>query len=936
MTISMFKLFIAGLALWVSLGAPLAVLAQEAVDAAGNTTGPSEPTGAPECTGAGCHQGEGQGEDQGTDQGANQGLGQGANNGLDVSNTNTGADSNNAGTIDAASSQATTLTNTAASVTDANAAGATGGNTANQNTGTGGITTGHAGIGVTQVVNDNTAVVGGQAGLSVSGHQGNYTGDLNLGIGANTANLNAGGPTSVRATNDTTGANSTNDAAVTTTTETLQEIQNDGLINNVLKLAASTGDNMASQNTGDGAITTGNADVGATLVNLLNNTVINGHLWVTVADIFGHLTGNINLPDFAALASLLPAAGGLAIDASNVNTGSDSTNTIDINQTQTATTKVSNDAAINTTIDASAITGGNTADKNTGGGFITTGDGSVTASNISVANTTIEGGNWILALVNAANRWLGFLVGDNGNVRALSPEETIRQIEAHNANTGADSTNTIAVNDTHTDTTHVDNDARINNDVTAAAITGRNTANENTGAGVIATGDAAVKVNAVNIANTTVKNGSLLVAVVNIFGDWLGDLLLGGNSLLAQAAAQEQIALDAANQNTGADSTNHVDIDIDRQHLTDIDNDADITTRLTANIDTGGNRTNRNTQGADIMTGHSLLALHSRSVANLTGLLLDPGLGITMMGLNDTTGFNSTNNVRARINDERVIDINNLANVSTIFGVLANTGGNEASQNTIGGTIITGDAAADVGIDNLINQVLVALGGGGLTVDAELINRLTGAESSNDPHLTLNHDLLTTILNRGLVTNLVDLLFNTGGNTANENTAGGHIVSGDICPTIALHNQLNKVSGVGGNLDLTNQGQVDNAARLKAISGDNTTRRNTAAGPSPDRPAGPCEQPVAVVPTPAPVPPLVEAVGGDEAEEEEEVVVEKAAEEQPVGRVAAAVEQVPVAVGQVLKRFPVAGASPWTIFAVGSLALLAVAHHFDRRQLRPS
>lgn len=945
------KIFIASLVIWLSLGNPMAVFAQEAVDAAGNPTGTTEPTGATECTGASCTQGMGQGENQGLDQGSDQGLTQGTTNGVSAGNTDTGADSNNQNAVNANTNNTTAVNNNATDTTNGTALGNTGGNANSMNTGNAGITSGNAGIGVTQVKNDNTAVVGGQAGLDVSGHNGDYNGDLNIGVGSNTADLNgSGGPISVQAVNDTTGANSTNSDQINTTTTNLTEVQNDGLINNILNLGAVSGQNKVDENTGNATVNTGNANVAATLVNLLNNTVIDGNLWVTVADIFGNLTGNINLPDFASLAALLPGYGssGTTIDASNQNTGSNSDNTIAINQTDATITRVNNDADINTTVNVNAITGQNTAEANTGGGSITTGTGSVAASNISVANTTIEGGNWVLALVNAANRWLGFLVGDNGQVQALSPEETLRQIQAKNANTGADSTNTIAVNNAHTDTTSVNNDARINNDVTASAITGQNDASMNTGAAAIATGDASVKVNAINIANTTVKHGSLLIAVVNIFGDWFGDLMYGGHAL-ASVSNPATVAINADNSHTGSDSTNTIDVNIDRTQQTQVHNQANVKTTLNANIDTGSNKANHNTNGAGIKTGDSLLALHSRAVANLTGITLDPALGLSITGLNDTTGANSENIIRARLNDQRIIDITNLANVSTIFGALTNTGNNEASGNTIGGNITTGDAAADVGIHNLINQVLLALGAGGndVAIDADFMNRLTGALSHNTNDLTATRDVLTTILNRGLVANLIDLLLNTGGNKANDNTVGGNIATGDPCVTGSIDNQINKVKAAGksGSFTAINDGQVINSAGVTATSGDNTANNNTSAGMADGSTSGPCHRAVAVVPTPSPEPLLGGSVGGGETNGGEGGGEEAVTE--PAPRVAAAQEHTSQPVGAgILQRFPVAGgrdvavwlagrkANPWYLFALGSIGLVAAAWHLDRRSRR--
>ncbi|MBI1833566.1 MAG: hypothetical protein HYR90_01950 [Candidatus Andersenbacteria bacterium] len=805
-----------GVAIFVStmlvFGLPSAVFAQEETPT--EQAPPSEETTAAPaevekpCT-SGCNQGANQGVGQGgptvedlggtydeqgsavlpagtqdTRQGAGQGTPQAASTSADVSgsNTNTGSGSTNTAGTNVSNTQTTGITNTATDSSSIDALGNTGGNTNSGNTKTGPTTTGNASIGVTQVKNDNTAVVGGDVGLAVSGHNGDYNGDLNLDFNG-LASLLAGDGSerSVQAVNNATGSNSSNDVVVSFEDISDTEVQNDGEITNDVDVAAITGQNDASRNTSGGTILTGDANIAATLVNLLNTTVLNGNVFVTVKDIFGNLTGNINIPDLGQLASFLSGGGQVGVEADNSNTGSNSSNSIDVDITDEDTFTVDNEANIDTTVRARAITGQNEASDNTGGGFIDTGDASVSASNITIANTTIEGGNWGLVIVNALNKWLGFLVGDSGEVRALSQDETIREVEARNNNTGSGSDNTIEVDDVTRDTTSVDNDADITNNITASAITGQNTANRNTGAGAIKTGNATVKATAINIANTTVKNANLGIAVVNIFGDWLGDLFYGGQSLFgANSAANTQVEVEAENENTGADSDNTVDVTVDRSHVTDITNDADISTTLETEIDTGNNRTNRNTRGGSIETGNSDLALHSRTIANLTALMDGGGLNIDVHGDNNSTGVDSKNIIRATVNDERIITVTNDANVSTILPGLVNTGNNESSDNTIGGEIESGDINAKVAVDNMVNRFILALGspittgtGAAAVIDGDLNNNLTGSGSLNTNDIDATRDFLRTLFNDAVVNTIIDLLFNTGGNQSNDNTGTG-------------------------------------------------------------------------------------------------------------------------------------------------------------------
>ena len=990
---------LAGLVItWLFLLSPAVALADEgSVDATGSPTGAGADTGAPDCTGAGCGQGADQGTNQGQDQGgpsaedlgadaegnlpegvedtrqgASQGTTQGSAQGSDAdisgTNSNTGAGSGNEVGVNTDDTATTNIDNTVNDVTDVDAVANTGGNSQNKNTSVDGITSGNASIGVTQVKNDNTATIGGDSGLNVLGHNGDYEGDLILEFGAALGQLTGSDGGSVRAVNDTTGSDSANSVNVDTSVERINEVQNDGVIDNLLNLQAITGQNEANKNTSDGLVATGDANIAATLVNLLNTTVINGGLWLTVADIFGDLTGNVVLPEFSTLAAAA-GFGGLDIDVSNDGTGADSNNEINIDMVEEEATNIDNEADINTTVNAEAITGQNKTMSNTGGGSVTTGDGSVSASNISIANTTIEGGNWGLVVVNALNSWLGFLVGDSGEVRQLSQNETLREIEAHNSDTGSNSDNTIDINDEASLVTNVENNAVINNEVNATAITGQNEANKNTGQGLIDTGDANVEVTAVNIANTTVKDGSLFIAVVNVFGDWFGDLMYGESSVLASAGAgQLSVNVDATNSETGAESNNDIDIEVSRSHETNVDNEADIDTVLNANIDTGNNRANRNTLGGNIETGDGLLALHSRAVANLTGLVVDPIASFSVNGLNDTTGFDSKNKIRARLNEERLVTVNNDANVSTVFGVAANTGDNEANQNTLGGSIDTGTIGAEVGINNLINQVVLAMGGtndgleaagalvgDGIQIDAELINILTGAFSINKNDVESVYDLLAEINNKGVLDNIIDLLLNTGGNETNENTGGGELLTGAGCVDGSLHNNGNEydLAGLGGwSLDIDNSADINNDFDVEATTGSNEANRNTVKA-SNEGGSG-CGEEIALVSEPtAPEEPgvpeepvILAGIGGsgddgDQGSEDNERqriagVVDDKNDKGPFER------EKESSVSSLLKRFPVAGgvgqalwlegrdvSSMWPLFVVVSLLLLGAAWHFD-------
>lgn len=678
-----------------------------------------------------------QGAEQGTDAWRAAESGEGSS--VAASNEQTGADSTNTSSADVTQSAATDVTNTSETANSVDASAVTGENSASENTGSASLTTGDASIGVQAVTADNLNTGGSYGEISHGASAGSQTGDLVLDFSPGME----GGPLdeSFRSTNTVTGSGSDNTAAVTSERETVTEIQNDGAIANTVAASAVSGENEAAQNTGDASVATGDANVAATVINFLNAAVVDGALWLEVADIFGDLTGNIVIPE-EAVAYLTRRQRELLVDATNQQTGADSTNTVEVDVTHTEETEIANTATVDNAVDIAAITGQNTATQNTGGATIDTGDVQATTNTVTLANLNVVDGNLGLIIVNALNRWLGFLLGSDGSWTPIGHEYTT--IEAGNSATGADSTNTAAIDVETTEETTVTNTASVANDLDLEAVTGKNTVMQNTGNAAIRTGDARVHATVVNVVNTTVVRGGFFAVVVNIFGNWVGDLFFGGQPSSALAASLPAagssgtgggVDIEAENTETGAGSVNTIDVDATNELSLEVSNAATIVNSLTVDADTGHNEANRNTGLADIRTGDALAALHARNVANVTlASLAGPWANITADLLNATTGTGSTNTIDVTVNDEREVTVLNDATVDTAIGAVANTGFNTASRNTLGGCITTGLANLVARLENLLNQTWLTGYGGGLdltlTNAADIANAVSAASDS--------------------------------------------------------------------------------------------------------------------------------------------------------------------------------------------------------------
>ena len=156
------------------------------------------------------------------------------------------------------------------------------------------------------------------------------------------------GALAVEATNSNTGADSTNDATVNINNNTNVSSSNTATINNNISIWANTGNNSADKNTGDGSVSTGDITGGVKVIN----------------------TGNMN----GTFDSVLSLNCSCDFSASNSNTGAYSDNEANVKVSNDINITVNNEANVDNNVDADLNTGGNSADKNTGDGWVSTGD----------------------------------------------------------------------------------------------------------------------------------------------------------------------------------------------------------------------------------------------------------------------------------------------------------------------------------------------------------------------------------------------------------------------------------------------------------------------------------------------------------------------------------------------------------------------------------
>lgn len=284
----------------------------------------------------------------------------------------------------------------------------------------------------------------------------------------------------------------------------LLDQQNTATVTNYIMVYANSGWNLVAGGLGD--IQTGAAYATVNVFNFINANLANSQLSFAIINIFGNLTGNIVLPEPDALALLL--------------NGSASSN---ISQT--------NNAEISNSVSTTATTGSNSVG---GDGQIQTGDAYATTNVVNYANSNMIGSSFYHLIINNFGYWDGQFIGWGG----LAPEDPHYGQMVFDAGSLTGLTSLLAGGQLTQQ-----NDASIENVITATANTGNNQVQED---GSIKTGNAFSTVNLLNFINTNWSNVRGFFGMINIFGRFTGNI--GGADHFVKETAEPVIELSSSQE----------------------------------------------------------------------------------------------------------------------------------------------------------------------------------------------------------------------------------------------------------------------------------------------------------------------------------------------------------------------------------------------------
>lgn len=393
---------------------------------------------------------------------------------------------------------------------------------------------------------------------------------------------------------------------------------------------------------------------------------------------------------------------GGAGSGSIANTGPDSNNTLSGSDNNDSTSNNTTDATINNLLSGIAATGAALVTGNTTAGSATSGDAQDIANvvNMLQSSSNALGGNTVTFVAN--------LNGDvNGNL--LIDPSALGAVQPAGSTAGTGNNNLTLNNQTN---------AAINNNVNLDATSGDAAVTNNTSGGNATSGSAEAIANVVNLIDSAISSGNSFIGVININGNFNGDILVPPdliNQLIASNVPTVTISdtgpssNNTINQQDGSNTTT-----VNNTNNEGINNIVNATAgsgqATVADNTSGGNATSGNADtnitafnltGSNVVGANDLLVFVNVS-GQWVGMIMDapPGATAAELGGGITGDSPSVSNNSTTVNNNANEQINN--NITTN----AQSGDASVTGNTTGGNATSGNADNAVNLLNVENSSL--------------------------------------------------------------------------------------------------------------------------------------------------------------------------------------------------------------------------------------
>ena len=477
-----------------------------------------------------------------------------------------------------------------------------------------------------QTLNDSDVSMG-TGDSSANGtlvNQGNINTTNSDDLGQASASTNDSFAQGSEAENLSTGDDSENLALGTETDNLAVDNGNTAYVDNQMTVGATSGANVVTDNDGDATLTTGDLELIANMLNILNLNITGEDFLHLIVNIFGTLNGPLDLDDIASILGYADDDA-LEIIAENDDMGEDSVNTAEATKNEMTDINNSNTAVVNNEMNVSGVSGGNDVSGNDGTADVVTGRIQILANIMNFINANFSGEKWSFIMINI----FGGLMGDiilPGTDQYLGEREI--GSAAYNTNPGEDSINNQSATSTETTSATNTNGVSLTNDVNADGVSGNNEQNLNDDGGhTTVTGGVDVVTQIMNFLNFNITGNNWVFLIVNVFGTWMGKIVgfadLGimdaptGGSFAALSVGGGGTATTAANTNTGEGSENTATATYTSDTNINNQNSADVTNTMNIEGISGENSVNGNDGTTHLTTGWVEISANLLNIINM-------------------------------------------------------------------------------------------------------------------------------------------------------------------------------------------------------------------------------------------------------------------------------------------------------------------------------
>jgi len=410
----------------------------------------------------------------------------------------------------------------------------------------------------------------------------------------------------------------------------------------------------------------------------------------------------------------------------------------DASSEQAVSISNTNEAEITNTATVSAETGANTSGENAC--EIETGNAAAEADVSNVVNTNLVGSDFwqvIINLFSTSNNDLDLTQIEG--YQSFDPQ--LISVLATNQNTQDGLVNIALADLLSAYTVYNKNTASLTNNLDVSANTGDNLISGEQG--TVQTGEATSNLNLSNLVNTNLVGEDWFFALINLFKDLNGDIVLPYELEYLDAEGENFAAITALNQNTGDNSINVATASLSSTFSVENVNNAVVTNNVEAEANTGNNTIVGANSSIETGTAQAIVNLANLINTNITGsrwLLLainnyggwqgeilgwwgntitignttyawirlpqlPENVSAEVTAINQDTADSSQNLALAEMQQSMSVSNQNQAVVENNLKVSSDTGNNQicGSQSSIN----TGKAETSVNVSNVVNTNIV-------------------------------------------------------------------------------------------------------------------------------------------------------------------------------------------------------------------------------------